>query len=96
MTATPEWISALAPSSQTDKYLRMGVLLAFLIWNWTIATHLETPYPATLVEAYSIPLTRIAILLLVVLSAMWCPTVGILVALAYLSLGADTLFFTSR
>lgn len=96
MTVTPEWISALAPSSRVDKYLRLGVLLVFLIWNWSVSTHLETPYPADLVEAYSIPLTRIALLVLVVLSAMWCPTVGILVALSYLSLGADTLFFTSR
>jgi hypothetical protein len=58
--------------------------------------HLETPYPTPLIEAYALPVTRILLLALVLLSAAWCPMVGVLMALAYVCLGADVLFFTSK
>jgi hypothetical protein len=90
-----EWIQALKPTNETDKYLRI-VLFSFLfLWNWLVSTRLETPFPVDLVNAYSIPLTRVGLIGLVLLSAYWCPSVGIMAAFAYVSLGADTLFFTT-
>jgi hypothetical protein len=88
------WSELLAPTSRTDGYVRMATALALFLWLWLVGTHLETPYPAPLVETYALPLTRIFLLGLVLLAASWCPTVGILAAFAYITLGADVLFFT--
>ena len=71
---------------------RVLVFLLFL-WCWQIGSHLETPYPSALVEAYAVPLTRIGLLLLVLLAASWSVPVGILTALAFVCLGTDVLFF---
>jgi hypothetical protein len=90
------WLEMLQPSDQVDKYLRLSFAILLFIFNAMVATNIETPFPSLLVEAYSIPLTRIALLVLVLLSAMWCPSVGIMAALAYVSLGADVLFFTNK
>jgi hypothetical protein len=90
------WIDSLQPTSSQDKFLRLFAVAVLIIWNWQISTSLSTPYPKALVEAYSIPLTRIALLSFVVLSALWCPSVGILAAFAYIALGADVLFFTNQ
>ena len=81
----------MAESPEYMKILLAGILF---VWNLTVASHLETPYPPTLVELYALPLTRILLILLVLLSASWCPTVGMLVAFAYVCLGADVIFFT--
>jgi hypothetical protein len=88
------WVEALTPSSKVDGYLRLFTTLLLLLWNWLIATHMETPYPISLVDAYALPLTRVFLLLLVVASALWCPSVGIMAALAYVCLGTDVLNFT--
>ena len=85
---------ALAPTSRHDGYLRMATALALFLWLFFVGTHLETPYPSALVESYALPLTRVFLLILVLLAASWCPTVGILAALAYITLGADVLFLT--
>ncbi len=88
------WAEQLLPSSDTDRTLRI-VLAAFLfLWNWIIGTHLTTAYPHSLIDIYALPLTRIFLLIIVLLAALWCPTVGILAAMAYVFLGADTLFLT--
>jgi hypothetical protein len=76
------------------EHIKISVALLFLIWNWLVSTHLETPYPSELVEAYALPLTRVFLLCLVVLAATWSPEVGIMVALAYICLGADVMFLT--
>jgi hypothetical protein len=88
------WLNSLAPTSTTDGYLRLLTSVCLAAWLLFVGTHIEVPYPAPLVEAYALPVTRIALLVLVLLSASWCPTVGILAALAYVTLGADVLFFT--
>jgi hypothetical protein len=90
------WIEMLRPSDQVDRYLRLSMAVLLFIFNALIATNLETPFPNLLVDAYSIPLTRIALLVLVLLSAYWCPSVGIMAALAYVSLGSDVLFFINK
>jgi hypothetical protein len=88
------WLEKLAPTSVTDKYARMAIAIGLATWLLFIGTRIEAPYPADLVEAYALPITRIALLLLVLLAAAWCPTVGILAAFSYITLGADVLFFT--
>jgi hypothetical protein len=67
------------------------ILLGYL---WLIGTHMETAYPETLIESYSMPLTRMGLLGLVLLTAAWSPTAGILAALAFVCLGADVTLFT--
>lgn len=88
------WLNSLAPTSITDGYARMAMTVALATWLLLIGTRIETPYPEGLVEAYAMPLTRLSLLLLVLLAAAWCPTVGILAAFSYVTLGADVLFFT--
>ena len=88
------WENMLTPYSKVDGYLRVGVAATLFFWLWFVGFHMETPYPPALIEAYALPLTRILLLLLVLTSAIWCPTVGILAALSYVCLGADVIFFT--
>ncbi len=90
------WIEMLEPSDKVDGYLRLTAAILLFAFNVLLATNIETPFPSLLVEAYSIPLTRIALLTLVLLSAYWCPSVGIMAALAYVSLGSDVLFFLNK
>jgi hypothetical protein len=80
----------------SDKVVRLSMTVLLFIFNVLIGTSIETPFPNLLVEAYAIPLTRIALLILVLLSAYWCPSVGIMAAFAYISLGSDVLFFTNK
>ena len=79
-----------------EDYMSILLIGLLVIWNWQVASHLETPYPPQLIELYALPLTRIFLLLLVILSAFWSPMVGILTAFAYVCLGADVIFFTRR
>jgi hypothetical protein len=88
------WTDSLIPTSTLDLKLRMAATLALLLWNFAIASSLETPYPDWLVNMYALPLTRLFLLGLVILSSMWCPSVGIMAAFAYISLGADVLITT--
>ena len=77
-----------------DNQMRIGMVFLFFLWNVLIATRLETPYPESLVEAYALPASRILLLGLVILAAVWSPTVGIMAAFAFVCLGADVLFLT--
>lgn len=86
----------ISPDTQFDRALRATLAVLLLIWNVVVSTHMETKYPPLLIELYATPFTRFLLLALVLLAASWCPTVGIMAALAYISLGADTIFFTSR
>jgi len=76
-----------------DDILRIVIIIILVVWNWQVSTHLETPYPALLIELYTVPLTRILLLVIVVLGSIWCPTIGVLSALAYVAIGADVTFF---
>jgi hypothetical protein len=74
-------------------YMKAGLVLVLILWTWQVGTHLETPYPESLVELYATPLTRIALLLFILASASWNPYVGIFAALAFVFLGADISVF---
>ena len=80
--------------SKVDGYLRL--LVATVLAGWLLFTgmRLENPYPQSLVDGYALPITRILLLAVVLLCATWCPTIGVLLALSYVSLGADVLVFT--
>ena len=82
------------PYSKVDGYLRLLVASVLLGWLLFTGMRLENPYPQSLVDGYALPMTRILLLAVVLLSAAWCPTVGVLLALSYVSLGADVLVFT--
>jgi hypothetical protein len=84
------------PSGSVDWYLLLITTILLSSWLLFTGMRLETPYPHPLIEAYALPITRILLLALVLLSACWNPTVGILMALAYVSLGADVLIFTKQ
>jgi len=77
----------------TEFYMKVSLVLLLVLWTWQVGTHLETPYPETLVELYAKPLTRIGLLLFILTSAMWNPYVGIFAALAFVFLGADISVF---
>lgn len=79
-----------------DNSLKVGIIISLFLWNVLVSTRLETPYPESLVEVYALPFTRIFLLALVLLSAIWCPTVGVMAALAFVCLGADVIFLTRR
>jgi len=78
---------------EPETLMENALILVLVLWCWIIGTHLESPYPPSLVEAFAIPLTRIGLLSIVILASVWSPKVGILAALAFCSLGADVLFF---
>lgn len=84
----------LEPHSELDKSLRLGVLVVLSFWNVFMATRMETPYPEILVELYALPATRLVLLALVITATFWCPTVAIMLALAFITLGADVIFLT--
>jgi hypothetical protein len=75
-------LELLQPSGTVDGALRILFAALFFIWNLFEGSFFESPYPKVLVELYSYPLWRIAIVLLVFFAAIWCPRVGILLALA--------------
>jgi hypothetical protein len=78
--------------SSVDTSLKIGIVLCLFLWNIFVSSRLETPYP----EVYALPFTRVLLLALVILSAIWSPTVGIMAALAFVCLGADVIFLTRR
>ena len=84
----------LEPHSELDKSLRLGALVVLALWNILVATRMETPYPEALVELYALPAARLVLLALVVASTFWCPTISIMLALAFIMLGADVIFLT--
>jgi len=79
-----------------DTSLKLIIVICFFFWNVLVSSHIETAYPESLVEAYALPFTRIGLLGLVILSALWCPTVGIMAAFAFVCLGADVIFLTRK
>jgi hypothetical protein len=91
----PKWSALLEPKSSMDMKARAILALLLAFYNWQVGTHIETPYPANLVELYSVPLSRLLLLGLVLLSAHWCPSVGIMASLAYICLAVDVTTFTS-
>jgi hypothetical protein len=78
---TPTWPSFLSFQGNTD-----GIFRALLVFLTAVAivrysTIFEEEYTQKLTDLYVYPWWRILVVLLVLTSAIWCPRVGILVAL---------------
>jgi hypothetical protein len=87
-------LELLEPKGSVDAGLRIFFAAAFFIWNLFEGSALESPYPQSLVHLYAYPLWRLAVVLLVFLAALWCPRVGILLALAVFFYLEDLEVFT--
>ena len=73
-----QWPSFLSFEGNTDGIFRaLTVTLAAVKYS----TLFEEEYSEKLTELYIYPWWRIMIVILVLTSAMWCPRVGILIAL---------------
>lgn len=72
---------SLEPSGTVDAAARLIVATLFFAWNLYEGSLLESPYPKTLVTLYAYPLWRLALVLLIFFAALWCPRVGVMVAL---------------
>ncbi len=77
----PSWPSFLSFQGTTDGIFRAiaVVLVGVIIVRYS--TLFEEEYAKKLTDLYIHPWWRILVVLLVVTSAIWCPRVGILVAL---------------
>jgi len=78
---TPSWPSFLSFQNTTDGIFRAIVvfLTAIVIVNYS--TLFEEEYSKKLTDLYIAPWWRLLVALLVLSSAIWCPRVGILIAL---------------
>lgn len=71
--------------------VRVTLIAILVAWLWLIGSDIKVAYPPALVEAYALPLTRFILLATVLAITNWCPTAGVLSALAFVLLGADVL-----
>ena len=70
------------PSGPVDMSLRLIMILGLMSWNVFEGLSLRTPYPATMVALWDSPIWRVALLLAIWLGAEWCPSVGVMTAMA--------------
>ncbi len=77
----PSWPSFLSFQGTTDGIFRAiaVVLVGVIIVKYS--TLFEEEYAKKLTDLYIHPWWRILVVLLIITSAMWCPRVGVLVAL---------------
>jgi hypothetical protein len=75
------WPSFLAIQTNTDGMLRALAIVVAAIVLIHSSTMFEREYSKKLTELYIHPWWRLLVVLLIVSSAMWCPSVGIVVAL---------------
>ena len=77
----PSWPSFLSFQGTTDGIFRAiaVVLVGVIIVRYS--TLFEEEYAKKLTDLYIHPWWRILVVLLIITSAMWCPRVGVLVAL---------------
>uniref|UniRef100_A0A6C0KKI8 Uncharacterized protein n=1 Tax=viral metagenome TaxID=1070528 RepID=A0A6C0KKI8_9ZZZZ len=75
------WPSFLSFENTTDGLLRGFVILLAAIVIVRYSTIFEEEYTKQLTDLYIAPWWRLLIALLVLTSAIWCPRVGILIAL---------------
>ena len=76
------WISSLNPGGKADGIARLVAALVFFAWNLFEGSLFHTPYSTQLVLLYKYPLWKILLVALIIISALWCPTVAIMVVLA--------------
>jgi hypothetical protein len=75
-------LAQMIPENKVDAGLRLLVALALFGWNWLEGAVFENEYPGAFVRFYKVPLWRVVLLVLLITGAMWCPTVGFMLAYA--------------
>jgi hypothetical protein len=78
---TPAWPTFLSFQSNTDGVFRALAVFLALIVTVKYSAIFEEDYSKKLTDLYLAPWWRLLVVLLVLTSAIWCPRVGILVAL---------------
>jgi hypothetical protein len=78
---TPDWPSFLSFHGNTDGICRALLVFLVAIFIVNYSTLFEESYTKKLIDLYRYPWWRLLIVLLVLSSILWCPRVGILVAL---------------
>jgi hypothetical protein len=78
---TPTWPSFLSFQGNTDGIFRALLVFLTAVVIVRYSTIFEEEYTQKLTDLYVYPWWRILVVLLVLTSAIWCPRVGILVAL---------------
>jgi len=77
------WEESLGVTSTViDKTARLLVTLVFFIWNLFEGSLFHTPYPVEWVYLYKFPYWRLFLVITLIAALVWCPTVGIMAALA--------------
>lgn len=77
----PSWPSFLSFQGTTDGIFRAIAVLVLAVVIVRYSTLFEEEYTKKLTDLYIHPWWRILVVLLAISSAIWCPRVGILVAL---------------
>ena len=75
------WPSFLSFQNNTDGIFRAIVVLLAAVVIVKYSTLFEEEYTRKLIDLYRFPWWRVLLILLVISSVLWCPRVGILVAL---------------
>ena len=78
---TPEWLSFLSFDSTTEGACRAILVLLAALFIVFYSSLFEVEYSKKLIDLYRYPWWRLLLVLLVISSVIWCPRVGILVAL---------------
>lgn len=76
-----KWLDFLSFDNSVDGFMRLvfvAILGAYIVMNSTI---FEVDYGDKLIDMYIRPWWRLLLVLLVIVSGLWCPRVGILLAL---------------
>ncbi len=82
-------VTAIQPHGPADRMARLLVTLVFLYWNAVEGSVFETEYSPAFVRWYPIPLWRLLLLSAVIVGALWCPSVGIMLAFAFFFYSMD-------
>jgi len=65
-----------------DGIVRLTVVTAILLWNVKEGAVFHNEYPKVLVHLYPIAFWRLTLLVATILGALWCPSVGLMMAYA--------------
>ena len=87
-------MEVLTPGPITERLLLLVVIAFFIIWNLHYGALIDTYYPIPVVKLYEFPLWRLLLVALVIGAISWCPSVGLLVALALFFYLMDMEHFT--
>jgi len=63
-----------------DKPLQGILVAALFLWNTVEGAIFENVYPVALVRLYKYPIWRVSVILLIILSADWCPYLALMLA----------------